>query len=234
MTTGNDKVRAIRLKHHFAARYLLQYFKKRRNTHVFFILLFHHATLALCHFCLFYSSICRSPAPLCPSHVEALKQHDTSLEVSVLVQPSAHRIFSDAECEHPIAIVQDDLQAADAIFGAKHVEVDHLLEAKTYTCFVHDIKGQTENTPLLQEMLHTHIRLVDYECITANATADLNDPKSHPRRLLTFGRFSGIAGMLDMCQGLGQQLLAKGYLTHKLHCIGARHAHQGCQAESSV
>jgi hypothetical protein len=101
-----------------------------------------------------------------------------------------------------------------------------------YTLFAHVMKGQTENMPLLQEMLHTHIRLVDYECITANATADLNDPKSRPRRLVTFGRFAGIAGMLDMCQGLGQQLLAQGYLTRKRHCIGARHAHQGCQAES--
>jgi hypothetical protein len=89
-----------------------------------------HATLTLCHFCLFYSSICRSSAPLCPSHVEALKQHDTSLEVSVLVQPSGRRIFSDAEYEHPGAIVRDDLQAADAILGAKQVEMDHLLESK--------------------------------------------------------------------------------------------------------
>jgi hypothetical protein len=63
-----------------------------------------HATLTLCHFCLFYSSICRSSAPLCPSHVEALKQHDTSLGVLVLVQPSGRRIFSDAEYEHPGAM----------------------------------------------------------------------------------------------------------------------------------
>jgi hypothetical protein len=86
-----------------------------------------HATLTLCHFCLFYSSICWSSAPLCPSHVEALKQNDTSLEVSVLVQPSGRHIFSDAECEHPGAIVRDDLQAADAILGAKQVEATEQL-----------------------------------------------------------------------------------------------------------
>jgi hypothetical protein len=127
-----------------------------------------HATLTLCNFCLFYSSIYRSSAPLCPSHVEALKQHDTSLEVSVLVQPSGRRIFSDAEYEHPGAIFRDDLQVADAILGEKQVEMDHLRESKTYTLFAHVIKGQTENMPLLQEMLHKHIRLVNYECITAN------------------------------------------------------------------
>jgi hypothetical protein len=95
------------------------------------------------------------------------------------------------------------LQAADAILGVKQVEMDHLLESKTYTLFAHVIKGQTENMLLLQEMLQKHIRLVDYECITANATADLNDPKSRPRRLVTFGRFAGICnidygGMMDM------------------------------------
>jgi hypothetical protein len=88
------------------------------------------------------------------------------------------------------------------------------------------------NMPLLQEMLHIHIRLVDYECITANATANLNDPKSRPRSLVTFGIFAGIADMMDMCQGLGHHLLAHGYLKRKINCIGARHAHQGCQAES--
>jgi alpha-aminoadipic semialdehyde synthase len=158
-------------------------------------------------------------APLCPSHVEALKQHDTSLEV--LVQPSPRRIFSDAEYEHAGAIVQDDLQAADIILGVKQppVDMNHtLLEHKTYMCFAHVIKGQTENMPLLQEMLHQHIRLVDYECITAKADPSSNDPNSsRPKRLVTFGRFAGIAGMLDMCQGLGQQLLAQGYSTPFLH-----------------
>jgi alpha-aminoadipic semialdehyde synthase len=34
---------------------------------------------------------------------------------------------------------------------------------------------------------------------------------------VTFGRFAGIVGMLDIFQGFGQQLLAQGYITPFLH-----------------
>jgi hypothetical protein len=34
-----------------------------------------------------------------------------------------------------------------------------------------------------------------------------------PPRLVAFGRFAGIAGMIDILQGVGQNLLAQGYST---------------------
>jgi alpha-aminoadipic semialdehyde synthase len=49
-------------------------------------------------------------------------------------------------------------------------------------------------------------RLFDYECLTEGA-------ERGGQRLVAFGKYAGIAGMIDILQGLGQRLLAGGINT---------------------
>lgn len=69
--------------------------------------------------------------------------------------------------------------------------------------FSHTIKGQPENMSLLQSLLSSNIRLFDYECIK----------RPDGKRLVAFGKFAGIAGMINTFIGVGQQLLQSGYST---------------------
>ena len=86
------------------------------------------------------------------------------------------------------------------------VKEENLLPNKSYMFFSHVIKGQPENMPLLQKLLDSNTRFFDYECITESGAAD-------GRRLVAFGEFAGIAGMVDTFQAIGQQLLQSGYST---------------------
>lgn len=100
--------------------------------------------------------------PLCPSHVRELVGDG----VSVVVQPSKSRVFSDKEFADAGASVCNDLSECSVILGVKQVPVKDLLPGKTYMFFSHTIKGQEENMPLLDACLKQRVRLVDYECIT--------------------------------------------------------------------
>eukprot|EP00824_Muranothrix_gubernata_P000055 TRINITY_DN1003_c0_g1_i1.p1 TRINITY_DN1003_c0_g1~~TRINITY_DN1003_c0_g1_i1.p1 ORF type:complete len:816 (-),score=188.08 TRINITY_DN1003_c0_g1_i1:154-2601(-) len=60
---------------------------------------------------------------------------------------------------------------------------------------------------LLDAMLKHNIRLMDYERIT--------DEKN--RRLVKFGKFAGLAGMIDCCRTIGDRLLSLGFSTPFLH-----------------
>jgi alpha-aminoadipic semialdehyde synthase len=65
--------------------------------------------------------------------------------------------------------------------------------SRTYCFFSHVIKAQPENMGLLDAVLAKRTRLIDYECIT-----DTGDRKG--TRLVAFGRYAGIAGMVDVLQ----------------------------------
>jgi hypothetical protein len=54
--------------------------------------------------------------------------------------------------------------------------------------------------------------LFDYECITAEG-------KNGKPRLVAFGKFAGMAGMIDGLQGLGLKLLAEGAHTAVDQCV---------------
>ena len=89
--------------------------------------------------------------------------------ISVVVQPSTSRIFSDKEYQAAGALISNDLTSSQVILGVKQVPAHELIEGKTYMFFSHTIKGQEDNMPLLQACLDKKVRLVDYECITAGA-----------------------------------------------------------------
>jgi len=132
--------------------------------------------------------------PLVPSHIKELLS--TFLDLSIFVQPSKHRCFSDQEYEEKGAIITEDLSACNLVLGVKEIEPDLLIPSKSYMFFSHTSKIQPDNsaaaqgTPgmdkkeLLKEILKKKITLIDYE----NIRDDLS------RRYLGFGRFAGIVG----------------------------------------
>nr|CAD7453969.1 unnamed protein product [Timema tahoe] len=101
------------------------------------------------------------------------------------------------------AVVQEDISEASIIFGVKQVPVDLLLPNKTYCLFSHTIKAQEANMPLLDAILEKNIRLIDYE--------KLMDESG--QRVVAFGKYAGLAGMVNILHGLGLRLLALGHHT---------------------
>lgn len=137
-------------------------------------------------------------APICPSHVQELLMSGNIKKV--LVQPSSTRIFSNEEYCEAGATVQEDLSEANVVLGIKTTSQHQVLENKTLLLFAHVIKGN--NIPFLIHALHDNTRFIDYECITAAGSSN--------QRLVAFGEHAGVAGMIDILQGLGQHLLLSG------------------------
>ena len=72
----------------------------------------------------------------------------------------------------------------------------------------------------LQAILDKKIQQFDYEAI-AEEIKDPSTGKLKKRRLVAFGKYAGIAGMIDTFQCLGRRLLASGYSTPFLNCSPA-------------
>lgn len=81
--------------------------------------------------------------------------------------------------------------------------VDSLIPYKTYCFFSHTIKAQESNMPLLDAVLEKNIRLIDYERII----------DENGQRMVAFGKYAGVAGMVNILHGLGLRLLALGHHT---------------------
>jgi len=140
--------------------------------------------------------------PLSPDHVKQL----VAQGVRVLIQPSNIRIFPNEAYAEAGADVVEDLSPASTILAVKEVPMHLLVPERTYLFFSHTIKAQPYNMPLLDALLDQKIRMVDYECITQGGVRG-------GRRLVAFGRFAGIAGMVDFLRGCGERFLSMGYST---------------------
>lgn len=139
-------------------------------------------------------------APFIPEHVKELT---TKQGLELVVQPSELRVFKDEEYRRHGAIIQEDLTDCPIIFGIKEIP-KHLLQAdKTYIFFSHTIKGQSYNMPMLHRLLDLGCTLIDYEPVVDQSG----------RRLIFFGRFAGIAGMIDTLWTLGARLAGEGIVT---------------------
>eukprot|EP00742_Colponemidia_sp_Colp-10_P006586 GILJ01007057.1.p1 GENE.GILJ01007057.1~~GILJ01007057.1.p1 ORF type:complete len:567 (-),score=95.36 GILJ01007057.1:268-1968(-) len=157
-------------------------------------------------------------APLTPEQVKKL----TEQGVKIIVQPSTRRCFANVEYERAGAVIQEDLSEAGTILAVKEVPMNLLIANRTYVMFSHTIKAQPANMPLLDKMLELNIRLIDYECITEpRPRGKENDENYKGKRLVAFGRFAGIAGMIDYLRGMGERLLSMGYSTPLLHVASA-------------
>ncbi len=137
--------------------------------------------------------------PLIPKHVKQLVEQ--GFEVQVV--PSEKRIFTDEEYKAAGAVLKNEPLDAELILGVKEMPIGYFKKDRTYIFFSHTIKGQSYNMPLLKDMMNSGINLIDYERIV--------DEKGV--RLIFFGRFAGLAGMINSLWSLGQRLKVKGIET---------------------
>ena len=134
-----------------------------------------------------------SRVPLIPEDIERLIQ---ARDIDVLIQPSSIRAYTDQEYEEAGALVQEDLSECDLILAVKEIPIDFFQPKKTYMFFSHTIKGQDYNIPIIKKMMRLKDNLIDYETIT----------NEEGRRLIFFGRFAGLAGMMDTFWALNKRL----------------------------
>ena len=131
--------------------------------------------------------------PLVPAQIKRLRDEHG---VELVIQPSEIRVFPDTEFEAVGARVAEDLSDCSVIIGVKEMPAEFFQPGKGYLFFSHVIKGQPYNMPMLRRILDVGSTLIDYEKIADD----------EGRRLIAFGRFAGLAGMLDSLWALGQRL----------------------------
>ncbi|MEK0441781.1 MAG: hypothetical protein RL403_759, partial [Bacteroidota bacterium] len=85
--------------------------------------------------------------------------------LSICVEKSDFRCFTDKEYEEKGIEVVTNISEADILFGVKEVPINQLIPEKTYFFFSHTIKKQPKNQALLQAILAKSIRLIDYELL---------------------------------------------------------------------
>ena len=138
--------------------------------------------------------------PLIPEDLKYLRE---KFGIHTLVQPSEIRAYNNDEYSNAGAEVVEDIHSASTIFAVKEIPLHFYREGKTYVFFSHTIKGQLYNIPLLKKMMELKCNLIDYERIVDESN----------KRLIFFGKYAGIAGMVETLHALGQKLKQKGFKT---------------------
>jgi alpha-aminoadipic semialdehyde synthase len=134
-----------------------------------------------------------------PSHVNELVQAG----IQVKIEEPPKRIFTKDEYRDAGAEIVDDVSSCGLVFGVKEMPMDFFRKNGSYVFFSHVIKGQSYNMPMLRKMMELKCNLIDYEKI---ADAD-------GKRLIFFGRFAGLAGMINSLWTIGQRLEKQGIAT---------------------
>ena len=129
--------------------------------------------------------------PIIPDHIGTLIKKGYEIHV----QSSAKRVFSDEEYRNAGAIVNNDISDADIIFGVKEIPMQDLMAGKTYMFFSHVIKGQPYNMPMLKRLMELNCNLLDYEKVTDEFN----------KRIIFFGRYAGLASMINTLWSVGQR-----------------------------
>ena len=127
---------------------------------------------------------------LVPEHIKELIGKGLKFEVV----SSAKRIFKDEEFEEVGAELVNEVSDSSVIIGVKEMPIDFFEDRKTYIFFSHTIKGQSYNMPLLRQMMAKNVNLIEYERI-------VNEKN---QRLIFFGRFAGLAGMINSFWSVGR------------------------------
>lgn len=86
------------------------------------------------------------------------------------------------------------------ILGIKEIPISKIQSNVTYAFFSHTHKGQPSNLPLLDAMLKSGSRFIDYELLT----------DEEGKRTCTFGWMAGAVGMCEGLNGLAIKALAEG------------------------
>ena len=135
--------------------------------------------------------------PLVPEDVRKLiRDHGLKFQV----QKADNRAFPEDQYRQAGAEIVNDLQPAPIIMGVKEIPVVCFEPNKTYVFFSHTIKAQSANMPALRRIVELGCTLIDYERIVDDQN----------RRLVFFGRFAGLAGMIDTLWALGKRLEHEG------------------------
>jgi len=113
--------------------------------------------------------------------------------ISVKVESSDIRAFSDEEYRNMNIEVANDISDCDLFFGVKEVPVEHLIPNKSYFFFSHTVKKQPHNRKLLQALLEKNIDFYDHETIV----------DAHNRRLIGFGKYAGFVGAYNSFRAFG-------------------------------
>lgn len=120
--------------------------------------------------------------PLTPAQCKEVLQKFEN--VSIKVQSSDIRCFSDSDYIHEGIEVVNDVSDCDLLLGVKEVPIADLKDDKIYFFFSHTIKEQEYNRDLLRAILKKNIRMIDYEVLT----------NKDGKRIIAFGRYAGIVG----------------------------------------
>jgi saccharopine dehydrogenase (NAD+, L-lysine forming) len=142
-------------------------------------------------------------APLTPKHVERLVRQK---KLDIVVQSSRKRIFTDEEYQEAGAEIAADLEKCSVIFGVKEMPLSFFEPGKTYVFFSHVIKGQRYNMPMLKRMMELKCNLIEYEKII----------DEQGKRLIFFGKYAGMAGMINSFWALGLRMKDNGYISNLL------------------
>lgn len=123
----------------------------------------------------------------------AQKLLSTNKALTILFQPSEHRVFKDCEYVEVGCVLNEDLSECDLLMGVKEVDIEALIEGKTYMFFSHTSKKQARNQPLLQAIIDKKITLIDYEYLYSFKKT----------RIASFGYFAGLAGGYNTLRAYG-------------------------------
>lgn len=139
-------------------------------------------------------------APIVPDHARKLKN---SHSIEIIVQPSKIRAFTEEEYEDCGAKISENLKECGIVFGVKEFPISFFEKGKTYVFFSHVIKGQKHNMSMLKKMMELGCNLIDYEKMV----------DKDGKRVVFFGRWAGLAGMIDTLWAFGKKLYSEGINT---------------------
>ena len=131
--------------------------------------------------------------PFSPDQCAHILKNNAS--ISICVQPSDNRCFSDLEYKKKGAHVTEDLSESDVIMGIKEVPIEMLIDRKIFLFFSHTIKKQPYNRELLKKIIAKKIQLIDYETLVYEDN----------KRVIGFGRYAGIVGAYNTFLGYGKK-----------------------------
>lgn len=160
-------------------------------------------------------------APLAPKHVAKLVRDEN---LKIVIEKSPKRVFSHEEYLDAGATISENLSDCQVIMGVKEIPAEAFEPGKTYIFFSHVIKGQPYNMPMLRKMMELKCNLIDYEKIEDELG----------RRLIFFGKYAGLAGMINTLWSLGQRLKAQGIDTPLMHLKQAVNYNSLAEAKSAI
>ncbi len=133
-------------------------------------------------------------SPLTPARVGVIV---SQLNQPMVVEASDTRIFPNSEFQEAGATVVEKLGPEHPfVLGVKEIPEGAILPGVAYGVFNHVADGQQYNMAMLQRMIDSGVTLFDHEYVTDD---DGN-------RVVAFGEYAGMAGIIDSFCALGQRL----------------------------